>query len=141
MKMKSSRARRQARLEAVFSRLDKLATKKRGEDIRWDGDGRNLDWSVVMVGKSKTLRRGLGPYIRYINRVLKDDVRRVYLLARGDLCIQAADKLATNFVDNNSLVRTARHETRFETPDAVLRATLTCLDVSRGSDTDSYHTG
>lgn len=74
--------------------LKKIDTKERGDDInptfRCDG----LNMSIVLIGRSKTIRNyGCEPYISYIKGAVKEGVKVFYILAMGRLNCWVADEV------------------------------------------------
>lgn len=74
--------------------LKKIETKERGDNInptfRCDG----LNMSIVLIGRSKTIRNyGCEPYISYIKGAVKEGVKVFYILAMGRLNCWVADEV------------------------------------------------
>lgn len=74
--------------------LKKIDTKERGGNInptfRCDG----LNMSIVLIGRSKTIRNyGCEPYISYIKGAVREGVKVFYILAMGRLNCWVADEV------------------------------------------------
>lgn len=74
--------------------LEKLARKKRGEDVSPNYDGENIRCSVVLIARHDTYYMyGLSPYLGYINKCCKKGIRSFYVCAIGSVNIMIVRKI------------------------------------------------
>jgi hypothetical protein len=82
----------------LLQMLEKLAEKKKGEDINTTLQKKNISMTVVLVGRPEVVASyGIDPYIKWINRCLENGIRTIHILARGKVNIIVARVIAEHF--------------------------------------------
>lgn len=86
----------------LLQMLEKLAEKKKGEDINTTLQKKNISMTVVLVGRPEVVASyGIDPYTKWIDRCLNNGIRTIHILARGKVNVIVARIIADHF--NNSM--------------------------------------
>jgi hypothetical protein len=78
--------------------LERLAEKKKGEDINTTLQKKNISMTVVLVGRPEVVASyGIDPYVKWIEKCLDNGIRTIHILARGKMNISVARVVAGYF--------------------------------------------
>jgi hypothetical protein len=81
--------------------LEKLAEKKKGEDINTTLQKKDISMSIVLVGRPEVVASyGIDPYTRWIDKCLDNGIYTIHILARGKVNIMVARMVTQNFKDS-----------------------------------------
>jgi hypothetical protein len=82
----------------LLQMLEKLAEKKKGEDINTTLQKKNISMTIVLVGRPEVVASyGIDPYIKWIDKCLENGIRTIHILARGKVNISVARVIAEHF--------------------------------------------
>lgn len=82
----------------LLQMLEKLAEKKKGEDINTTLQEKDISTTVVFVGRPEVVASfGIDPYIRWIDKCVENGIRTIHILARGKMNINVARIVAEHF--------------------------------------------
>jgi hypothetical protein len=85
----------------LLQMLEKLAVKKKGEDINTTIQERNISMTIVLVGRPEVMASyGIDPYTKWIDTCLENGIHTIHILARGKVNIGVAHIIAEHFSDS-----------------------------------------